>query len=114
MLNPLTFMRKRGVRSCSRRAFWEETTIAESSVAQRVDGYDYFPPDAVNWDLLEPLDHTSVWSVCPWKGVASYFDVVVDGRRLERAAWTYRTPSDAAKHIGGHVAFWRGVHVVDA
>ena len=110
MLNPLTF-RNPKVPGRPRRAVWRHTTLAESPATQCVDGFEYFPPDAVAWDLLEESDHTSV---CPWKGVAGYFDVVVDGERLERAAWSYRAPSDAAGHIRGHVAFWRGVRVLEA
>lgn len=80
-----------------------------SPVKRRVDGHEYFPPEAVNWDLLEDSERTSV---CPWKGTANYYDVVADGERYPAAAWSYRSPSDAARHIAGHVAFWRGVRVV--
>lgn len=93
----------------SRRAVAGDTVVAEAGETQRVDGYEYFPPDAVNWELLEDSEQTSV---CPWKGVASYYDVVADGERYPAAAWSYRRPSDAARHIAGHVAFWRGVRVV--
>lgn len=95
--------------SALRKAVVGDAVIAEASSTQRVDGYEYFPPDTVNWELLEPSRHTSV---CPWKGVASYYDVVVEGRRLPAAAWTYQDPSPAAAHIGGHIGFWRGVRVV--
>ncbi len=95
----------------SRSAVWGDVTVATSPSTQIVDGYEYFPPDTVNWELLEPSPHTSV---CSWKGTASYFDIVVDGRRLDQAGWTYRTPSDAAAHIDGHVGFWHGVRVVDS
>lgn len=50
-------------------------------------------------------------SVCPWKGRAEYFDVVVDGKVNKDAAWIYRRPSAAARSIADHVAFWRGVQV---
>ena len=92
-----------------RHAVVDGTVVAGAADTQRVDGYEYFPPDAINWDLLEASDRTSV---CHWKGVASYYDVVVDGHRLPAAAWSYNNPSDAAQHIAGHVAFWRGVKVV--
>lgn len=85
-----------------------DVVIAESETTQRVDGYEYFPPDTVRWEFLQPSAHTSV---CPWKGVATYYDVVVDGRRLAAAAWTYETPKPAAESIRGHVGFWRGVSV---
>ncbi|MCI0424419.1 MAG: DUF427 domain-containing protein [Actinobacteria bacterium] len=85
-----------------------EVIIAESATTQRLDGYVYFPPETVRWDLLEDSPRTSV---CHWKGVASYYDVVLDGERLPAAAWTYRSPSPAAEGIRGHVAFWHGVKV---
>ena len=94
-----------------RRAVWGETVVAEAPATTTVDGYEYFPPDAIDWSRLEAVARTSV---CPWKGVATYFDVVDGDRRLESAAWTYADPSQAAGVIKGHVAFWRGVKVVSA
>jgi uncharacterized protein (DUF427 family) len=75
-----------------------------------VEGNHYFPPDSVDPDLLRPAERTSV---CPWKGTASYFDVVVDGDVNAAAAWTYREPEPAADEVRDHVAFWRGVEVTD-
>ena len=108
MLNPLNIRKKPSLPS-TRRAVVDEKVVAEAAETQRIEGYDYFPPETVDWDLLEASDRTSV---CPWKGVASYYDVVVDGQRLPGAAWSYKTPSPAAEHIKGHVGFWRGVKVV--
>ena len=48
---------------------------------------------------------------CYWKGVASYYDIVVDGKVNKDAAWYYPDASDAAKRIEGYFAFWRGVSV---
>lgn len=87
------------------------TVVAESSETVRVEGNHYFPPDTVNWDLLERSDHTTV---CHWKGVASYYDVVVGDQRLPAAAWTYENPSPEAEHVKDHIAFWRGVKVAKA
>lgn len=108
MLNSFNLLKKPTLPT-GRRAVVDETVVAVTPETQRVDGYEYFPADSVNWDLLEASDRTSV---CPWKGVASYYDVVVDGQRLPAAAWSYKTPSPGAEHISGHVAFWRGVKVV--
>jgi len=91
-----------------RRAVWSGRVVAEAPSTIRVDGREYFPPDAVAWDFLVPSEHTSV---CPWKGTATYFDVVDGERRLPGAAWSYRSPTPAAADIAGHVAFWRGVRV---
>jgi len=50
---------------------------------------------------------------CPWKGVASYSDLVVDGKENRNAAWYYPEPKDAAENITGYVAFWNGVEISD-
>ena len=82
--------------------------IAESDDTVIVEGNHYFPTDSVNQDLLRP---SSRHSFCPWKGTASYYDVVVDGEVNEAAAFYYPDPSHAASHIRDRVAFWRGVKV---
>ncbi|MGB3337378.1 MAG: DUF427 domain-containing protein [Devosia sp.] len=89
-------------------AKWNGAVIAESDKTVVVEGNHYFPLDAVNTGYLTPTDTTSR---CPWKGLASYYSLVVDGRINEDAAWTYAAPSDAAASIKGHVAFWKGVQV---
>ena len=94
--------------SDGRRATFGEVVIAEAAETVRVEGNDYFPPDTVDWERLVRCLQTTV---CPWKGVASYYDVVDGDRRLPGAAWVYEDPSPAAAHIKGHVAFWRGVSV---
>lgn len=96
--------------SRGRKAVVGDTVVASSTETVKIEGRDYFAPEAVEWDLLEP---SAVTSVCPWKGVANYYDVVVDGIRYPAAAWTYKDPSPAALGIKDHVAFWRGVKVVE-
>lgn len=91
-------------------ATWNGAVIARSDATVVVEGNHYFPPDAVAEEHLEPVDRTSV---CPWKGTASYYDVVVDGERNPAAAWYYPAPKDAAAEIKDHVAFWNGVEVSD-
>lgn len=94
------------------KATWKNTVIAEAPADRivLVEGNSYFPLDTVVAAALRPSAHQSV---CPWKGTASYYDVVVDGAINKDAAWTYPTPKDAAKQIAGRVAFWRGVVVED-
>lgn len=90
------------------RATWNGTVIAESDQCIVVEGNQYFPPAAVQRQYLRESDtHT----VCPWKGTASYYDVVVDGTPNKDAAWYYPQPKDAAKQIANYVAFWHGVTV---
>ena len=90
------------------RATWNGTVLAESDRCEVVEGNQYFPPDSVKKEFFRPSEtHTT----CPWKGVASYWDVEVAGKRNKDAAWFYPAPSTAAKNIQGYVAFWRGVTV---
>jgi uncharacterized protein (DUF427 family) len=90
------------------KATWQGTVLAESDRCEVVEGNLYFPPDAINQDYFQPSDtHTT----CGWKGVASYYTVVVDGQTNPDAAWYYPEPKEAAKNIAGYVAFWRGVTV---
>ena len=90
------------------RALWNGVVIADSARVRVVDGYTYFPPDAVRRDLLRP---TATTTRCGWKGTASYFDLDADGRINKDCAWTYPTTSEAARSIEGWIGFWRGVTI---
>ncbi|HVV45285.1 MAG TPA: DUF427 domain-containing protein [Bryobacteraceae bacterium] len=90
------------------KAIWEGTVIADSGDCIVVEGNQYFPADSVRKEYLEPVDKTTV---CGWKGVANYYDVVVDGKRNPAAAWYYANPLPAASKIQGRIAFWKGVRV---
>ncbi|MDT0633230.1 DUF427 domain-containing protein [Rubrivirga sp. S365] len=90
------------------KATWNGATIAESDETVVVEGNHYFPADALNREHVAPSDHHTT---CPWKGKASYYDVVVDGQTNANAAWTYPEPKEAAAEIRDHVAFWKGVEV---
>ncbi len=90
------------------KAAWNGVVIAESDHTIKVEGNDYFPPESVRREYLaESKTHTQ----CPWKGLASYYDIVVDGKTNRDGAWYYPTPSTAAAEIKDHVAFWHGVRV---
>lgn len=91
------------------KAVWKGAVLAESDDTVVVEGNHYFPRSALRDDLFEPSSGTSV---CPWKGTASYYDVVVGGDRNEMAAWYYPSPSEAAMAVKDRVAFWRGVEVL--
>ena len=90
------------------QASWNGQVIAESDKTVIVEGNHYFPRSSVREDVLVPSEQTSV---CPWKGTASYYDVVVDGQVNSGAAWFYPQPKDAAAEIKDRVAFWKGVEV---
>ena len=90
------------------RATWKGTVLAESDRVEIVEGNVYFPPDAVKRDhVRDSGTHTT----CPWKGEASYYDVVVNGETKRDEAWYYPAPKRDAANILNHVAFWRGVTV---
>lgn len=89
-------------------ATWNGQVIAESDETIVVEGNHYFPPSAVKSEFLASSPASSV---CPWKGTASYYDVVVDGETNAGAAWYYPDPKPAASDIKDHIAFWRGVRV---
>jgi uncharacterized protein (DUF427 family) len=89
-------------------ARWNGTVIAESDKTVVLEGNHYFPPGSVRTQYLKSSDTTSR---CPWKGVANYYSLLVDGETNEDAAWVYAAPSDAADAIKGHIAFWKGVEV---
>lgn len=89
-------------------ATWNGTVLAQSDDTVVVEGNHYFPPESLRDEQFRASDHTSV---CPWKGLASYKHVVVDGAVNENAAWFYPEPKPAAAEIRGRVAFWKGVQV---
>jgi uncharacterized protein (DUF427 family) len=90
------------------RAIWNGVTLADSDDTVVVEGNHYFPAESLERAYVRESDtHTT----CSWKGVASYYDVVVDGQVNEDAVWYYPDPKDAASQIRGRVAFWRGVTV---
>ena len=90
------------------KAIWNNQVIAESEDTIVVEGNHYFPAASLDRQFFESSAHTTV---CPWKGTASYYDVVVDGERNAGAAWYYPDPKPAAKRVKDRVAFWRGVEV---
>lgn len=90
------------------KATWNGTVLAESNQCEVVEGNQYFPLEAIQMQYFKPSKtHTS----CPWKGLASYYDIEVDGKVNKDAAWYYPSAKDAAKNIEGYVAFWKGVQV---
>jgi uncharacterized protein (DUF427 family) len=90
------------------RATWKGAVLAESDETVVVEGNHYFPAASIK---KEHFRESETHTVCPWKGTASYYDVVVGGELNKDAAWYYPQPKDAAKEIKDRVAFWRGVKV---
>ena len=90
------------------KATWKDSVLAESDDTVVVEGNHYFSADSIR---RENFRASETHTICPWKGTASYYDVVVGDEVNKDAAWFYPEPKDAAKEIKGRVAFWRGVKV---
>jgi uncharacterized protein (DUF427 family) len=90
------------------KAIWNGRVIAQSDATVVVEGNHYFPLASVDPAVLRDSATTST---CPWKGLASYYSLEVDGKVNRDAAWTYREPKAAAGEIEERVAFWKGVEV---
>ncbi len=91
------------------KALWNGVVLAESDRTIVVEGNHYFPRSALYTACFQPSDkHTT----CPWKGQASYYDIVVNGQVNPQAAWYYPDPKPAAAQIRDYVAFWKGVQVI--
>lgn len=92
-----------------KKAIWNDVVIAQSDATVVVEGNHYFPPESINKEYFKQnFTHTT----CHWKGVASYYDVEVNGKINNDAAWYYPEVSQLAEPIKGYIAFWKGVEVV--
>jgi len=92
------------------KAIWNDQVIAESNDTILVENNHYFPIESVKAEYIENTDtHTT----CPWKGLASYYTLNVDGKKNQDAAWYYPQPKEAANHITNYVAFWKGVKITE-
>jgi uncharacterized protein (DUF427 family) len=92
------------------KAIWNNEVIAESNSTVVVENNHYFPIHSVKAEYLKPSD---TQTTCPWKGLASYHSLEVGGMQNRDAAWFYPEPKPAAANITGHVAFWKGVKIIE-
>ena len=91
------------------KATIEGRVIAESDDIVECAGYAYFPISAVRTEWLEKAAKTEWDRACP-HGV-QFYDIVVDGRRYERAAWSYEAPRPAMQQVARRFGFWEDVEV---
>ena len=92
------------------KAIWNNKTLAESNNTIIIEGNHYFPADSIKTGYFKD---SNTQSICPWKGTANYYSLEVDGKRNDDAAWYYPEASAEAKSIEGHIAFWKGVQIVE-
>jgi uncharacterized protein (DUF427 family) len=90
------------------KAIWNNTVIAESADTVLVEGNHYFPESALKKEFTTFSNHKTM---CPWKGQASYYSLLVNGEMNADAVWYYPDPKPEAEMVRGRVAFWKGVKV---
>lgn len=92
------------------RARWNGAVLAaaDADEVRIVEGHVYFPPESVDHSHLR---ESRTQTVCPLRGIASYYDVVVEGEVNQDAAWFYAAPKPAAEEIAGCIAFGRSVAI---
>ncbi|MGB1800737.1 MAG: DUF427 domain-containing protein [Gammaproteobacteria bacterium] len=92
------------------KASWNGAVLAESETYETVEGNIYFPADSINQEFFKASDTKTN---CFWKGQASYYSIIVDGKENTDAAWYYPEPKSKAENIKDHIAFWKGVEVIE-
>lgn len=90
------------------KAIWNDTIIAESNETVVIENNHYFPANSIKREYFKD---SSTHTTCPWKGVASYYTLDVNGKQNADAAWFYPETKTAAEGIKNYVAFWKGVEV---
>ena len=78
------------------KAIWKDCVIAHSDNTVLIEGNHYFPINSLDLNLV---NQTQTTSYCPWKGTASYYNVVVDGETNDAAAWFYSEQKRSLIHI---------------
>ena len=90
------------------QAWLGDVLLAESDhclVVAETDHVDrlYFPESAVRWGHFVESDHTTV---CPFKGVATYWSLGDTDAAGRNVMWTYREPLAEVDGLRGHVSFY--------
>ena len=83
--------------------------IAASDDIVEAGGYHYFPASAVRLEWLEKVAKSESDLACP-HGV-QFYDVVINGERHVRNAWSYEAPQPKMAQVGGRFGFWEDVEV---
>lgn len=95
------------------KATWNGVLLAESNDTIMIEGNHYFPPESAK---MEYFEETETHTTCFWKGLANYYNVVVNGETNKDAAWHYPVPKEGSvervgKDFTNYIAFWRGVEI---
>jgi uncharacterized protein (DUF427 family) len=90
------------------RVIVDGETLADSTRAVRVleTGHPpvwYIPPEDIR---MEMLDNSTTSTFCEWKGTASYWTLMAEGRTVENVAWSYEQPIPGFESLRGYLAFY--------
>ena len=91
------------------QAVLDGNVVARSDDIVENGGYQYFPREAVRLEWLEKAAKTDSDRACP-HGV-QFYDVVIDGVRHARNAWSYEAPRPTMAAVGGRFGFWEDVRI---
>ena len=80
-----------------------ETTNALTLKEASYPAVQYIPRADAKMDVLTRTERVTH---CPYKGDASYYSIVANGKTRDNAIWTYETPYPATADIAGHLAFY--------
>ena len=93
------------------KAIWNHQLLADSNKTIIIENNHYFPEGSLNREFFSKSETTSL---CPWKGMASYYTITVNGKTNKDAAWYYSSPKETAIEIKNYIAFWNGVIITDS
>ena len=82
--------------------------IAATTAALRVLETSHPPVYYIPLADIEPgvLRRSDRHTFCEFKGAASYYDLLVDGKVMRNAAWYYPSPSRGFEEMADHVAIY--------
>jgi len=86
------------------KVIWDGLVVADCDETVVVEDSHYFSPDGIVWGVFRESRHQTI---CPWRGRATFFDLISENGVLETAAWSYRIPGNDALFIKGWMAFDR-------
>ena len=90
------------------RARYEDVVIADTTGAVTCQEANYAPVTYFPREDVETgyMSKTADVSTCPYKGQATYYSILREGRLIEKAAWSYEAPYPSAEAIKGMLAFY--------
>jgi len=90
------------------KAIWNNTVLAESDKAIRIDEDYFFPVESVAI-AMDHLKKAGKNEFCDLKGNTCYYDVIADGKTLKEAAISYENPPQEAYEYRNMIGFTKNI-----